>query len=975
MTENDESPFDRLMRHRDERDAVELARRGSGWYSELVEHLSHQGSVADLRSAIEEAGWIDDDELIRTLRERRVLALEEERRAEYALLGVLATAINRFAMSLSPLPTGFDPADLKTTIETTIGAGAKKMAARLMLEMADDNLAEGRLRTSLDGAGEALQLLDDMPANQGDKLPPAELMQLRLLALQARAEALVALALLDRAAAAYEDLLREAASAGMTGLSWFGENEFRYIGLMGLGRISRLRGHVDEAVESFRALVRLTSSWGEQPEPSSLNNLGMALLDAARPDLALVQFRRARAVVAPDEPNGFTMFGEADCLRLLGEQSTAERIYRDRRDHGLAEWNAPEIAMFADRVINGTLNPDGSDLEALTMIREEAVTRNSAPGEQLSTLAMARALLSAGRPGEAADLVRETIARTVTVEPEAPRLMRLRLALVRLDIDADCGKSGRLVEAREQLQTVLAWVDMLFAHSPLDERRAEIAGEWLDAFGAQLDLALAGFTDRDPTRAAEALATTERVKAPAFIARLGRTSLRLPPAAAPANLVAQEERLRTLARSLQKEGPGGARSKTYRLERLEQVNNHLRDVEDHLIAYAPEYVRRRRGQPAELAEIVNALRQSKDTPTAAVSFFADSHTTTAFTIRSDTDEVAIDRCSIGRGELTELAEALRRAYNGERGYPPVRRNQPWHRDFAAWNGLGERLLGFASNLDGISHLVIAPHGPLHLLPLHALRLPGGDYLGQRFSVSYIPSLSILDHLLHRAMPPTTTPGDTVYVAGVAAREDVNPQFFEQDDELFRDSRWRMTADLGPATASKQRVVSQLATADVIHLTCHGVFTPRAPARSGLLFSDGVTRPTRSLEGTSPARRRRFLLSLPDLLDKPMTARLVTLRACSSGLVQQRNAGDEFDGLSRTLLYAGARAVLVSLWKVDQQSSRQLLARFYHHWSTSAHPSSAAAALQRAQSDLIGTTDPALGHPYHWAPFALIGDWR
>jgi CHAT domain-containing protein len=126
---------------------------------------------------------------------------------------------------------------------------------------------------------------------------------------------------------------------------------------------------------------------------------------------------------------------------------------------------------------------------------------------------------------------------------------------------------------------------------------------------------------------------------------------------------------------------------------------------------------------------------------------------------------------------------------------------------------------------------------------------------------------------------------------------------------------------------------------------------------------------------SPAERRQFLLSLPDLLDRSITARLVTLRACSSGLAHQRNAGDEFDGLSRALLYAGARAVLVSLWNVDQQSSRQLLARFYEHWSTGAHPPSAAAALQRAQNDLIGTSDPVLAHPYHWAPFALVGDWR
>ena len=160
-----------------------------------------------------------------------------------------------------------------------------------------------------------------------------------------------------------------------------------------------------------------------------------------------------------------------------------------------------------------------------------------------------------------------------------------------------------------------------------------------------------------------------------------------------------------------------------------------------------------------------------------------------------------------------------------------------------------------------------------------------------------------------------------------------------------------------------------------HLTCHGEFAPREPARSGVLFSNGSERPPRALEELSPDERPPFLVSVSDLLATRMQARLVTLRACSTGLQSMRNAGDEFDGLTRALLEAGAQSALVSLWNVDQRSSRELLERFYTHWTDRTEPGGAAQALALAQRELIDLGDPVLAHPYHWAPFALIGDWR
>jgi CHAT domain-containing protein len=100
---------------------------------------------------------------------------------------------------------------------------------------------------------------------------------------------------------------------------------------------------------------------------------------------------------------------------------------------------------------------------------------------------------------------------------------------------------------------------------------------------------------------------------------------------------------------------------------------------------------------------------------------------------------------------------------------------------------------------------------------------------------------------------------------------------------------------------------------------------------------------------------------------------VTLRACSTGVQGQVNQGDEFGGLMRSLLYAGAGAVVATLWNVDQRSSRDFLEAMY---CDIAGGKPAWQAIWSAQRALLGAADqPYLAHPYHWAPLVLVGDWR
>jgi CHAT domain-containing protein len=99
------------------------------------------------------------------------------------------------------------------------------------------------------------------------------------------------------------------------------------------------------------------------------------------------------------------------------------------------------------------------------------------------------------------------------------------------------------------------------------------------------------------------------------------------------------------------------------------------------------------------------------------------------------------------------------------------------------------------------------------------------------------------------------------------------------------------------------------------------------------------------------------------------ANLVTLSACDTAL-SKIQGGDDLVGLSRGFIYAGTPSLLATLWKVDDRSTAVLMERFYTNWIKGM---SKAEALREAQLSLKAM--PQYKHPFYWAPFVLIGDWK
>jgi CHAT domain-containing protein len=148
---------------------------------------------------------------------------------------------------------------------------------------------------------------------------------------------------------------------------------------------------------------------------------------------------------------------------------------------------------------------------------------------------------------------------------------------------------------------------------------------------------------------------------------------------------------------------------------------------------------------------------------------------------------------------------------------------------------------------------------------------------------------------------------------------------------------------GNATSSKLR--EEGANAGVIHIATHGFFRQDNPMFSGIRLGDGY-------------------LSLHDLDQLKLPARLITLSGCATGLTTVA-AGDELLGLVRGLLHAGGHSLLLSLWDIHDRTTSEFMKQFYSHYCSQGNN---VAALQSA----MGAIRANAPHPYYWAPFKLVG---
>jgi CHAT domain-containing protein/tetratricopeptide (TPR) repeat protein len=147
---------------------------------------------------------------------------------------------------------------------------------------------------------------------------------------------------------------------------------------------------------------------------------------------------------------------------------------------------------------------------------------------------------------------------------------------------------------------------------------------------------------------------------------------------------------------------------------------------------------------------------------------------------------------------------------------------------------------------------------------------------------------------------------------------------------------------------------------IVHFATHGIVDSQRPELSGLVLST-VEENGRPQDG---------YLRLHDIYNLNLPTELAVLSACETGVGQQVK-GEGLIALTRGFMYAGARRVVASLWKVNDAATAELMAQFYKEMFVDGLKP--AAALRSAQMSI--SHHKPWQAPYYWAGFVLQGEWR
>jgi CHAT domain-containing protein len=328
---------------------------------------------------------------------------------------------------------------------------------------------------------------------------------------------------------------------------------------------------------------------------------------------------------------------------------------------------------------------------------------------------------------------------------------------------------------------------------------------------------------------------------------------------------------------------------------------------------------------------------------------------------------------------------------------------------------GERLRAtvfdpLRSALAGRRRLLVSPDGALAFLPFGVL--PDGDarLLLDEYALSYV---STGRDVLRFAAPTAGQPGDPLVVADPdfdLAADRVCPgptassclsRDFDRSSHFgrlvgTRAEGERVAEMLGvepwlAGDALEGRLKEQCRSPRILHLATHGFFLrdqPHEPNHdwrglgalggedrlSGPLPENPLLRAGLALAGANtwlrhgavPTEAEDGLLTAEDVTGLDLfDTELVVLSACETGLGEVQT-GEGVFGLQRAFILAGARTLVMSLWSVPDDATRELMENFYRRILAS---EPRADALQAAQNDLRRTYP----EPYFWGAFVCLGN--
>jgi CHAT domain-containing protein/Tfp pilus assembly protein PilF len=775
--------------------------------------------------------------------------------------------------------------------------------------------------------------------------------------------------------------------------------------LTNLGSVASLRGDLALAEEHYRrslAIKERRTPQGQELTPV-LNNLGIVAFE--RGDLAAAEafYMRALEIVDKTAPGSLKVavyLGNLGPLALQRGDVDAAEDYT-RRALAIREKLAPgglSVAFGLD-TLGAVLARRGDPAAAEEhMKRALAIKEKLAPdGYEVahSLRSVAEMQRERGDTASARDLLRRSAAildRLASRGPEAALTAYSLgdLALAGGDLDEAEAHYRRALEIRQEITPGTAQEaqvcerlaalerqrndpDRAIAYyrcalDALDAQRGRLGGT--DEVKARFGSRYAGFYRRalgllvERGRAEEAFHVLERYRARALLALMSERDLLFSADLAPE--LDRERRTANVAydRALARLADPKAGTLDERREAVRQARLVQTAVDGKIRSASPRLAMLQYPDPLDLGR----GRAVLDPGTLLLSYSIGEDKSHLFAVGpgpADFSATVLD---------TDLEE-LRREVEEFRMLLQRRRPRTGALRLAA-RRLSDRLLApVAERIRRAERVLVVPDGPLHVIPFAGLADPSVKgtfrYLVEAKPVSVAASLTVFAELAQnrRAAAPRRLVafGDPDYstaTSRLAGNRPLQltalPATRSEVRDLVRLYAGSSQAYLG-AEATEARAKAVGRDASLVHFACHGLADSDSPLESSLV----LTVPARWQPGEDNG-----LLQAWEIFEQVrIDADLVTLSACGTALGREAS-GEGLLGLSRAFQYAGARSVLASLWEVGDESTGDLMRRVYGHLKNGR---SKDRALQAAQVEMIRETTSR--HPYHWAAFQILGDWR
>jgi CHAT domain-containing protein len=431
-------------------------------------------------------------------------------------------------------------------------------------------------------------------------------------------------------------------------------------------------------------------------------------------------------------------------------------------------------------------------------------------------------------------------------------------------------------------------------------------------------------------------------------------------------------------------GKGGADTTALDTQ-IKDAQNALAEADSALQAASPKLGQLEQ-QVVPADQVLSALHPDE----ALVEITAGPRDGWVFVLRQG--KIGIGKMPLGLTEVGKLVRAVRASIILTDHLPTF--------DIAGARKLYDDTIGtVTASLQGVKRLVVAPAGPLLALPFEVLltgpadpaRLAEAPWLMRHFVISHVPAPANFVGLRKiandsRASQPWFGFGDFVPITlrqaegsfpGATCSDSAKLlsslpllPFARRELDAARAILGATPQDelLGAAFTVPAVEKAQLKQYRVLHFAAHALLPSELHCQSepAIVTSD----PAGATDAT------RALLTSSDVMQLDLDANLVILSACNSGGPGGSTAGESLSGLARAFFFAGARALMVTHWSVNDQVAAYLVADVLQRMRAD-RSLGVAGALRETQLAMLqqaGSGLPAeIAAPFFWAPFAVIGE--